>query len=99
MTVDKVKHYFQSNVVGGPSIVFTRYHGPDTQLRGDGKPCKKVFGYDANSLYLWCLGQNMPTGFYKIWNVKDPGDEVTPLNCLLVFFCTICSTSYVRQTN
>ena len=44
-------------VVGGPSIVFTRLQeAGKTKIRGhqveDARLCKKILGYDANSLYL-----------------------------------------------
>jgi hypothetical protein len=52
----------ERNIVGGPSIIFNRFAKAGmTRIRG-GKLCKKVIGYDANALYLWCLGQNMPCG-------------------------------------
>ena len=55
---------FKSNLVGGPSIVFHRYHeAGKTQIRGE-KLCQKVMGYDANALYLWAIMQDMPTGMY-----------------------------------
>ena len=45
-------------VVGGPSLVFTRYHEKGvTNIRGGDQKCEKVLGFDANSLYLWCLAQ------------------------------------------
>ncbi|XP_072172025.1 uncharacterized protein [Diadema setosum] len=54
----------KKNLVGGPSIVFTRYHEQGvTKIRG-GKICQKVVGYDANALYLWAIMQDMPTGPY-----------------------------------
>ena len=58
----------RNNVVGGASTVFTRYHEKGkTVLRGDefgdaAQGCEKIEGYDANSLYLYCLGMEMPTG-------------------------------------
>ena len=58
----------KSNIVGGPSIIFHRYHEAGlTRLRemeyGDNaKPCKTVTGFDANALYLWAISQAMPTG-------------------------------------
>jgi G:T-mismatch repair DNA endonuclease (very short patch repair protein) len=58
------------NVVGGPSIVFNRYHWKDeTYLRAqnpdiESELCKGIAGYDANALYLWSLSQMMPTGWY-----------------------------------
>ncbi|GMF13489.1 unnamed protein product [Phytophthora lilii] len=33
----------------------------ETKIRGD-KQCKKVIGFDANALYLWALGNDMPCG-------------------------------------
>lgn len=58
----------QDNIVGGPSIIFTRYHeSGKTFLRGNfEKPCKRIVGYDANALYLHCIGQNMPVGYFII---------------------------------
>ena len=57
-------------MVGGPSIIFHRYHEAEcTKLQSDiykknSKTCKALVGYDANALYLWCLMQEMPTGSY-----------------------------------
>ncbi|GMF17548.1 unnamed protein product [Phytophthora lilii] len=51
-----------ANIAGGPSIIFNRYaKRNETKIRG-GKLCKKVIGYDANALYLWALGNDMPCG-------------------------------------
>lgn len=63
---DKDLYYsFKENIVGGPSIIFNRYHEKDkTFVRGGEKPCKKIWGADANALYLWALAQEMPTGYY-----------------------------------
>lgn len=59
-------HIIDDNIVGGPSIIFNRYHKKDeTFIRYDQAfPCKKIIGFDANSLYLWCMDQNMPVGSY-----------------------------------
>ncbi|KAE9136525.1 hypothetical protein PF010_g1632 [Phytophthora fragariae] len=52
----------KANIAGGPSIIFNRYaKRNETKIRG-GKLCKKVIGYDANALYLWALGNDMPCG-------------------------------------
>ncbi len=54
--------------VGGPSIVFNRYQEAgvtkiNQHLYGAAaKLCQSVVGYDANSLYLACLMEQMPTG-------------------------------------
>jgi hypothetical protein len=66
---------FKTNVTGGASIVFHRYHEKDkTQITRthydqkewtydkEGKTVKKIVGYDANALYLYCLGEEMACG-------------------------------------
>ncbi|KAK7087561.1 hypothetical protein V1264_021595 [Littorina saxatilis] len=58
---EDVHHCMRDSIVGGPSVIFHRYHERDvTRIRG-GKLCKSVVGYDANALYLWSLMQEMPT--------------------------------------
>lgn len=77
------KEVFQKlrdNIVGGPSIVFHRYHEADKttiqrpvydtetkqwELGKKGNLVKNVTGYDANALYLWCIGNEMPCGKLK----------------------------------
>ena len=55
----------KDNIVGGPAIIFHRYHEKDvTKIRGGRDTCRKIEGYDANALYLWALMQDMPTGWY-----------------------------------
>ena len=54
---------FQRNLVGGPSVVFKRYlEGKNSKIRNSENICKSILGYDCNGLYLWALGQEMPTG-------------------------------------
>ena len=55
---------FRSQLVAGPSIIFTRYQEKNiTPLNPDGDQiCKSIYGYDVNSLYLYCIGGEMPTG-------------------------------------
>ena len=63
-------HLVKDHVVGGPSLVFHRYHEKRvTTLRQNeygeaARPCRSIVGYDANVLYLWSLMQDMPTGWY-----------------------------------
>jgi hypothetical protein len=58
----------KDNLVGGPSIVFHRYHEcGETVLREleygrEARKCQKIYGVDANSLYVYCLMRDMPTG-------------------------------------
>ena len=43
----------KDNIVGGPAIIFHRYHEKDvTKIRGGGETCRSIVGYDANALYL-----------------------------------------------
>ena len=73
----------KTGMVGGPSIVFCRYAEKDaTKIRphiyGDeAKTCKSVVGFDANSLYLYCLGDEMPCGKEEYAEVKNPKDPET----------------------
>ncbi|GMF39746.1 unnamed protein product [Phytophthora lilii] len=64
-SIDKDKDIYakmKANIAGGPSIIFNRYaKRNETKIRG-GKVCKKIIGYDANALYLWALGNEMPCG-------------------------------------
>ena len=52
----------RDNIVGGPSIIFHRYQERDVTLIKE----KHVKDFVANSLYLYCLGQLMPTGYYTV---------------------------------
>ena len=54
----------KKNLIGGPSIIFTRYHKVgETMIRGL-KPCQQILGFDANALYLWSFSQKMPVGHF-----------------------------------
>lgn len=58
-------------IVGGPSIVFTRYHEAGiTKIRSHqiekANICKKILGYDANALYLSTMQKDMPCGKEKV---------------------------------
>ena len=61
-----------TGMIGGPSIVFCRYAEAEvSQIRShiyeDAKTCRAVLGLDANSLYLFCSGQEMPCGKEKVF--------------------------------
>ena len=60
----------RENIVGGPSIIFHRHQEAGATKIKNYDTCKKVIGFDANSLYLWCLGQKMPTGYYSVREKK-----------------------------
>ena len=60
-------------VVGGPSLVFTRYHeARKTKIRDhqceDARICKKILGYHANALYLSTMQKDMPCGKEKVYH-------------------------------
>ena len=63
----------KQNIIGGPSIIFNRYHEKNiTHIRNDpSKPCQKIVGFDANALYLYCIGQPMPTGPFVRRRLED----------------------------
>ena len=64
----------RDNVVGGPSIVFSRYEKVNETSIDDVK-VKSIVGYDANALYLSGIGGNMPTGPLTRYEWKE--------NCLI----------------
>ena len=68
-TKNEAYEILTTGMVGGPSIVFCRYaEAGVSQIRShiygraDAKICRSVQGLDANSLYLYCSGQEMPCG-------------------------------------
>ena len=55
----------REDVVGGPSIVFTREAVVDkTSIRKSTNICNSFVGIDASQLYLYSMCQPMPTGLY-----------------------------------
>ena len=50
-----VMNFYKKHVVGGPSIIFNRF------AQG------KIVGYDCAALYLWALGQEIPTEQPVAW--------------------------------
>lgn len=60
---EDIYHKMKANIAGGPSIIFNRYVKRDeTTICNGEKFVKKIVGYDANALYLWALGNEMPCG-------------------------------------
>ena len=45
-------HLVKDNIVGGPAIIFHRYHEKNVTKIRAGETCRSVVGYDANALYL-----------------------------------------------
>ena len=73
----RVYYKIKNNIVGGPSIVYHRYHetgvtninrvhynekSKEWYYNNDGKSVKKIVGYDANALYLGCLAEDQLCG-------------------------------------
>src|SRR5271165_4520463 len=75
-TNKRVFYKLQQNIVGGPSIVYHRYHEKDKTTidrlkynNGEwsysgnaGKLVNQIIGFDANALYLYCLQQEQLCG-------------------------------------
>ena len=58
----------REDMVGGPSIVFTRKAVVDeTFIRKSSNLCKSVVGIDASQPYAYSMCQPMPTGLYTRW--------------------------------
>ena len=78
-TKNEAYEMLKTGMIGGPSIVFCRYaEAGVSQIRShiykDAKTCRAVLGFDANSLYLYCSGQEMSCGKEKVFRCNG-GDE------------------------
>ena len=79
-----IYNLIRENTVGGPSLVFHRYHEKGiTKIRpavyGDsGRLCQEVVGVDANALYLYCAQGDMPVGIPRRFNADDDFCDRTP---------------------
>ena len=61
----------RKDVVGGPSIFFTRKAVVDeTFIRKSTNICKSKVGIDASHLYPYSMCQPMPTGLYTRWGFR-----------------------------
>jgi hypothetical protein len=85
---DQDLHYtIKQNIVGGPSIIFNRHHkSGETKLRQGSKLCQRILGYDANALYLWALGQEMPTGCFVRRHCDEGFKPVVNTKYLSMYF-------------
>ena len=69
----------REDVVGGPSIVFTRKAVVDeTFIRKSTNLCKSVVGIDAGQLNPYSMCQPMPTGLYTRWDLDSETSRFTP---------------------
>ena len=82
----RVFYKLKSNIVGGPSIVYHRYHEKgvteinrlhynqeknEWYYNSQGKIVNTIVGFDANALYLYCLGQDILCGKLEWIPTKD----------------------------
>ena len=69
----------REDIVGGPSIVFTRKAVVDeTFIRKSGNVCKSIVGIDASQLYPYSMCQPMPTGLYTRWEYDAESNRFKP---------------------
>ena len=69
----------REDMVGGPSIVFTRKAVVDeTFIRKSTNVCKSIVGIDASHFYPYSMCQPMPTGLYTRWNYDTESQNFTP---------------------
>ena len=80
-TKNEAYEMLTTGMIGGPSIVFCRHaEAGVSKIRShiyreeDAKTCRSVQGLDANSLYLFCSGQEMPCGKEKVFHC-DPAEK------------------------
>ena len=80
-TKNEAYEMLTTGMIGGPSIVFCRHaEAGVSKIRShiyreeDAKICRSVQGLDANSLYLFCSGQEMPCGKEKVFKC-NPGEK------------------------
>ena len=74
-TKNEAYEMLTTGMICGPSVVFCRYaEAGVSQIRShiyeDAKTCRAVLGLDANSLYLFCSGQEMPCGKEKVFQAN-----------------------------
>ena len=80
-TKNEAYEMLTTEMIGGPSIVICRYAEAGVSKirshiysRADTKICRSVHGLDANSLYLFCSGQEMPCGKENVFKC-NPGEK------------------------
>ena len=76
---EKLFEKIREDVVGGPSIVFTRKAVVgETFLQKSSNICKSIVGINASQLYPYSMCQPMPTGFYTRWDINSETSRFTP---------------------
>ena len=88
----------REDMVGGPSIVFTRKAVVDeTFIRKSTNLCESIVGIDASPLYSYSMCQPMPTGLYTRWNYESESRKFMPRQNKTRSFQNIV-LSYFQQT-
>ena len=68
----------REDMVGGPSVVFTRKAVVDeTFIRKSSNLCKSIVGIDASQLHPYSMCQPMPTGLYTRWEYDSETNRFT----------------------
>ena len=69
----------RKDMVGGPSIVFTRKAVLDeTFIRDSGNICKSIVGIDSSQLVPYYMCQPMPTRLYTRWEYDTESNRFKP---------------------
>ena len=88
----------REEMVGGPSIVFTRKAVVDkTFIRNSGNICKSIAGIDANQLYLYSTCQPMPTRLYTRWEYDTESNRFKPQQNKSRNFENMVMSNFQRQ--
>ena len=78
MSDKDLQEKIRENMVGGPSIVFTRKAVVDENfIRRSSNLCKSIVGIDASQLYPYSMCQPMPTGLYTRWEYDSETKRLT----------------------
>ena len=68
----------REDMVGGPSVVFTRKTVVDESFICKlSNLCKSIVGIDASQIYPYSMCQPMPTGLYTRWEYKSETKRFT----------------------
>ena len=69
----------REDIVGGPSIGFTRKTVVDeTFIRKSTNICKSIVGVDASQPHPYSMCQPMPNGLYTRWDINSETSRFTP---------------------
>ena len=77
---NKPYELLKTGMVGSLSIVFCWHHeSGKSQIcnYANAKICSKIIGFNADSLYLYCSGQEMPCGKEEYVGVDQPNDTIS----------------------